>query len=230
MDLAASTIEEALTQADPKAKPSTVLSRLNIVLTSVSATAHDESIDKWTCSAELRVKLPPEIVEIREHPVFKAVASPKPDMKFLGDELVSPVAYTVYQSREKRELILSAEGLDVPAKYLQGAYRVGAFASDLRTAPDLRTGLALYNARAKHLLIQPTDDGKLRFHFTYDNPACRGWMQHITEERGDTLIYDNPAVACSVIFSVLGELILVQHKGCNLIVENCLPDGIYRRQ
>ena len=96
--------------------------------------------------------------------------------------------------------------------------------------PDLRTGLALYNARAKHLLIQPTDDGKLQFHFTYDNPACRAWTQHITEEHGSTLLYDNQAVACSVTFSLLGDVVLVEHKGCNLVVESCLPDGLYRRQ
>jgi hypothetical protein len=221
-------IEDAVIRADPKAKPSAVMSRLDVALTGVSVAAHDKSIDKWTCSAELRVKLPEGIARLNSHPAFKRIT--KAEIASQGDEIVAPIAYTVYQTREKKELMVSAEGLEVPARFIQGAQRVGAFALDLRTPPDLRAGLSLYSGHRKQLFIEPDTEGRLRFQINYDNPACRPWMQHITEERGGTLIYDNQAARCSVTFSIFGELVLAEHKGCELMPERCLPGGAYRRQ
>lgn len=206
------------------------MSRLSVALTGVSVSAHDRSIDKWTCSAELRLRLPANVAQLSSHPTFKRIATPKVEVASEGDDLVVPIAYTVYQTQEKKELVVSAEGLEAPARFIQGAQRMGAFDLDLRTPPDLRAGLSLYSGQRKQLFIEPDADGRLRFQINYDNPACRPWMQHITAERGNMLLYDNRAARCSVIFSIFGELVLAEHRGCELMPERCFPDGAYRRQ
>jgi hypothetical protein len=228
--MASSAIEDALTRADPKANPATALSRIRIALLSVSATSYDKGIDKRTCSAELRVRLPSQIAELNDHPVFRAAVAPKLNASFKGDQLVVPVTYTLYRSQEKNELVVSAEGLDVAVKYIQGVYRAGAFTLDLKTPPDLHAGLVLFSTRDRHLLIRPIETGALQFDFSYDKPACRPWTQYITEERADMLVYSNPAARCSVTFARLGELLVVEHKGCDLMNPLCLPDGVYRKQ
>jgi hypothetical protein len=225
---AMSLIEEALTRADPKARPSATLSRLDLALAGVSVAARDRSIDKWTCSAELQVKLPAGVALLSTHPAFKRIA--RVEVAFRGDDIVVPFTYTVYQTREKKELVVTAEGLEALPRFIQAAQRMGAFDLDLRTPPNLRAGLSLYSGQRRQLLIEPDAGGRLRFQVNYDNPACRSWTQHITQERGSTLIYDNPAARCSVTFSLFGELLLAEHKGCELMPERCLPGGAYRRQ
>lgn len=228
--LAAASIEEGLVRFDPEVKLEPVLSRIDIAVASALSTAYDKAIDKWTCSAQLRVGLPAQIAAMHAHPAFKAAAIPKLEVHFQGNDLVTPITYTVYRSQDEKQLIVNAEGLDVPARYVRGAYRVGAFTADLNTAPDLRAGLTLYSAQGKHLLIRPTDDGRLQFHASYDNPMCRPWTQNITAERDNTLIYRNEAAGCAATFSLLGELLLVAHEGCSLMVQSCLPDGVYRKR
>jgi hypothetical protein len=230
VQMASSAIEDALKRADPKTNPVTVLSRIKIAPPSVSAARHDKDIDKWTCSAELRIRLPSQIGELNAHPVFKAIVAPRVNVAFRRDQLAVPVSYTLYRSRENNELVVSVEGLDAAAKYIQGVYRAGAFSLDLQRMPDLRSGLVLYSARDRHLLIRPAENGALQFDFTYDKPVCRPWTQYVTEERGDVLIYSNPAARCSLTFSRLGELLLVEHTGCELMNPLCLPDGVYRKQ
>jgi hypothetical protein len=227
--LAAGKIEETLVRADPAANPASVLSRIEIAVDAVSLLSQDQKSGKLTCSADVRFKLPAEVFEHMDHPVFRA-AVPKSGASFQADHLVSPVSFTVARDRQSRELIVEADGLDAPARFVRGAYFVGVFTSDLRTLPDLRAGLILYNAKGKHLIIQPTDQGPLQFQFNFENPTCRAWMQYITEERGSTLVYDNRSVGCSVVFSLLGEALLVEHKGCELMVPGCFPDGVYRKQ
>jgi hypothetical protein len=221
-------IEDALLRVDRKVSPSPVVSRLAIEVASVSSGKHDRGIDKWTCSAELRIALPSQIAEFNDHPVFKAIA-PKQKVTFAGDRLAVPIDYTVYRT-EKNELAVSPEGIDVAVRYIQGVYRAGIFGLDLKNLPDLHAGMALYSGREKHVLFRPVEDGKIQFDFAFDKPACHPWSQHITQERGDMMMYDNPKAGCMVLFARLGELLVVEHKGCELMNAICLPDGTYRKQ
>ena len=224
------TVEQYLLRADPGTNVSAVLSRIGLAPTAIVTATHDDLIDKYTCSALLYVALPPEIVAVKDHHVFRTVALGKLNLEVRGDAVVAPITYSVYQTSRGKELIIDVQGLDAPAKFVANAYSLEAFTGNLRALPDLRAGLTLYNAERKHLLLEPLTDGALRFHISYDNKICRPWNQRVTEERGDTLIYDNKEVGCSAIFHRLGEIVLVEHRGCELMVEICFPDGVYRKQ
>jgi len=221
---------ESLTAGDKEAKPDDLLAPVRFALTSISAVQHDRQIDKWSCRGELRVTFPPEFAALNAHPAFRQIVASKLDIQFRGSAIVVPVEYTLYQTVETRELMLEPKGLDVPARYIKRAHRAGALATDLTNRPDLHAGLTLYQSQAKHLLIQPAENGKLQFQVNYDNAVCRPWMQNITQERPDTLLYDNPAAGCSATFSLFGKLLLVEHRGCALMPESCFPDGIYLKQ
>jgi len=228
--LARNAIESELLRKDPAARTSQVMERLIFTLADITVTDHDETIDKHSCSANLRVTLPPEIAGLSSHRAFQVLALGQTSIEVQGNDIVALVNYTTYLSQEDQALIVRADGEKMPARYIQAAYEVGAFDADLTRLPDLHSGLTLYSAPEKTLLIKPAEDGLLQFQISYENNHCRPWAQLITEERGDTLLYDNQEVGCSVLFSRLGEILLVEHKGCDMMAPSCSPDGIYQKQ
>ncbi|HUU74014.1 MAG TPA: hypothetical protein VMW70_15415 [Burkholderiales bacterium] len=230
VQLARQSIESDLLEDDPAARIDQVMERLAIGLADIESSDHDETIDKHSCTANLRIALPPEIAALKDHRAFRLLALGQTSVEIQGNDIVAPVTYTTYLSQDDQELIVRAQGEQAPARYIQAAYKVGAFDADLRTLPDLRGGLTLYSGPGKTLLIEPVENGSLQFHVNYERNHCRPWAQLITEERGDTLVYDNPEVGCTVLFSRLGEILLVEHKGCEMMARSCSPDGVYQKQ
>ncbi len=228
--LARNAIGSELLQEDPSARTSQVTERLRFTLVGITSKDYERTIDKHTCAATLHVSLPPEIAGLRDHRAFQVLALGDRTMAFQGNDLVALVSYTTYLSQEDQALVIRVEGETAPARFIRAAYKVGAFDADLTRLPDLHKGLTLYAAAEKSLLIKPADDGLLQFQISYENNYCRPWAQLITEERGDRLIYDNPEVGCSVAFSRLGEILLVEHAGCDKMAPSCSPDGIYQKQ
>ncbi len=206
------------------------MSRISLSVTDVVATGYDSSIDKHTCSANVRVALPAELAALNDYRAFQTLALRKTKVNVEGNEIVAPITFTSYLSEEDKRLIVYSDGEDVPARYIRGARAVGAFDADLSTLPDLRAGLTLYTTVEKNVLIEPDENGALKFHINHQSHMCRSWTQYVTEERGDTLIYDNPEVGCTVYFSRLGQIMLVEHEGCDLVAKACYPDGIYSKQ
>jgi hypothetical protein len=230
IQIAHNSIESGLLQNDPAARTDQIFEKVRIALTDIVASDHDESIDKHTCTARLRITLPPEIISLKDHRAFQMLALGQTTVEVEGNDIVAPLTYTTYLSQEDHTLIVRSEGEKAPARFIQAAHKVGAFDVDLRTLPDLHGGLTLYSGTGKTLLIEPADGGLLQFHVNYERNQCRPWAQLITEERGDTLVYNNPEVGCSVLFSRLGEILLVEHKGCEMMARSCSPDGIYQKQ
>ncbi len=223
-------IRDALHRNDPALKIEQIMSRIHVAVTNVAATDYERSIDKHTCSAALRVTLPPELAVLNEYRAFQTLALGTTRVNMEGNDIVTPIVYTSYLSKNDKQLIVYSEGDDVPAKYVKGAYKVGALDADLSNLPDLRAGLTLYSATEKNLLLEPVENGTLKFHIAHQSHMCRSWTQFITEERGDTLIYENRQVGCSLFFSRLGQIMLVEHEGCEMMAKACSPDGIYHKQ
>ncbi|MGD2141585.1 MAG: hypothetical protein PVH25_14400 [Burkholderiales bacterium] len=223
-------ISDALLARDPELNIDRIMSQISISLTGESETNYDRSIDKHICKASLRVAIPAEVAALNNYRAFQTLALGKTRVDVEGNEVVAPVTYTTYLSKDDNQLIVYTDGDDLPAKYIKGAYAVGAFHADLASLPDLRAGLTLYTTTAKSILIEPVENGALKFHINHQSHMCRSWTQFITEERGDTLIYANPKVGCTVYFSRLGQIMLVEHEGCELVAKACFPDGIYSKQ
>jgi hypothetical protein len=223
-------IIDALHRNDPTLNVQPVMSRIGLSVTEIAETGYDQSIDKHTCSANLRVALPPEIAALNDYRAFQTLALGKQKVEVEGDDIVAPITYTTYLSGKDETLIVSSEGDNVPARYIRGAHTVGAFDADLRSVPDPHAGLTLYTTTEKSVLLEPAENGALKFHINHQSHTCRSWTQIITEERGDTLVYDNREVGCAVYFSRLGQIMLVEHEGCEMDVKACYPDGIYTKQ
>ena len=228
--MARAAIREGLLKNDPDMRTDHVMSKLGIALVDIETTDHNEGIDKHSCSATLRITLPPEVAALKDHRAFRAYARLQADVPIEGNAIVAPITYSSYLSEQEKALIVDVDGERPPAKFIEGAHKAGAFDVDLTALPDLHAGLTLYNTKGKHLLIRPNEAGSLEFHMNFENTICRPWTQVITAEQGSTLVYDNPEVGCSVIFSRLGGMLLVEHEGCDLMAEACFPDGIYQRQ
>ena len=223
-------IESGVLEADPAARIETVMERLPVSIENIASTSHDDTIDKHSCTAELLVTLPPEIAALKKHRAFRLLALGNLDVDIQDNTIVAPLTYTTYMSEQNRELVIRAEGERLPARYIRAAYKVGAFDADLTTLPDLRAGLSLYSGKGKTLLLKPLEDGSLEFQVSYETNHCRPWAQRITEEQDGTLIYDNTEVGCTVLFSRLGEILLVEHKGCEKMARSCSPDGVYQKR
>ena len=223
-------ISDGLLKDDPDVRLEQIMSRINVALTDVTATEYNQGIDKHTCTATLHVTLPAEIATLNDYRAFQALALGGTKVNVVGNDIVAPITFTSYMSEQDEKLIVYSEGDNIPANFVRGAYKVGAFNADLSTLPDLRTGLTLYSTTAKNVLIEPADNGALKFHINHQSHMCRSWTQFITHERGDMLVYDNPEVGCSVYFSRLGQILVVEHKGCEMMAEYCHPDGIYQQQ
>lgn len=223
-------IRDGLLRNDPELRAEQIMSRVSVAVTDIATTDYDKSIDKHTCSASLRVTLPTEIATLNGYRAFQTLALGDTKVNVEGNDIVAPITFTSYLSEQDEQLIVYSEGENVPAKYIQGAHKAGAFDADLSTLPDLRAGLTLYTTPGKNVLIEPADNGALKFHVNHQSHMCRSWTQFITEERGATLVYDNPQAGCSLIFSRLGQIMLIEHKGCNLMAKACYPDGVYQKQ
>lgn len=223
-------ITEALMRNDPDLRVEQIMSRLSIAVTDVTASDYNKSIDKHTCSATLRVTLPTEIAALNDYRAFQRLALGNTEVKVEGDNIVAPITFTSYLSEQDDQLIVYSEGENVPAKYIRGAHKAGAFDADLSTLHDLHVGLTIYSTAGKNLIIEPADNGALKFHVNHQSHMCRSWTQFITEERSDTLVYDNPEAGCSLVFARLGQFMLVEHKGCELMAKACYPDGVYQKQ
>ena len=230
VQLANESVEGELLQVDPAARVEKITERITIAISDIRTSGHDESIDKHSCSANLRVTLPREIAALKQHRAFGKLALAQTSVEIQGNDIIAPVTYTTYLNSSDQELIIRAQGEQAPAHYIQAAYKMGAFDADLTTLPDLHGGLTLYSGPGKTLLIKPVEDGSLQFHVNYERNHCRPWAQLITDERGDTLVYDNPKVGCTVFFSRLGEMLVVEHEGCEMMAHSCSPDGVYQKQ
>jgi len=229
-EYAVQAISDRLLKNDPELRLEQIMSRINVAVTDVTVTGHNNSIDKYTCTATLHVTLPAEIATLNDYRAFQTLALGGTRINVVGNDIVAPITFTSYMSEANENLIVNSEGDNVPANFIRGAHKVGAFNADLSTLPDLRAGLTLYSTPGKTLLIEPVDNGALKFHFNHQSHMCRSWTQFITDERGDTLVYDNPEVGCAIYFSRLGQILVVEHKGCEMVAESCYPDGIYQKQ
>lgn len=229
-NFATQAVSDALRRNDPQLNVAPIMSRISVSLTNIAETAYDAGIDKHSCSANLRVALPPELAALNEYRAFQVLALGKRKLDVQGNEIVTPITFTSYTSSKDGSLIVNSEGDNVPAQYIKGAQSVGAFDADLRSVPDPHAGLTLYTATEKSVLLEPAENGALKFHIGHQSHLCRSWTQVITEERGDTLVYNNPKVRCTVYFSRLGQILLVEHDGCDMVVKACYPDGIYTKQ
>ena len=174
--------------------------------------------------------MPAQLAALNDYRAFQSLALGTTKVNVEGNDIVAPITFTTYTSERDGQLIVHSEGENVPAKYIKGAHKVGAFDADLSTLPDLRAGLSLYSTTGKTLLLEPIENGALKFHLNHQSHMCRSWTQYITEERGDTLLYDNREIGCSLLFSRLGQIILVEHQGCEMMADACYPDGIYYKQ
>jgi hypothetical protein len=228
--LAKQGITDALRRNDPDVNLKSIMSRIGVSVTDIAQTEYVASIDKHSCSANLRVTLPPELAALNEYRAFQTLALGKQKLDVEGNDIVTPITFTSYLSGKDGSLIVSSEGDNVPARYIKGAYSVGAFDADLRSVPDPHAGLTLYTTTEKSVLLEPAENGALKFHINHQSHLCRSWTQMITEERGDTLVYNNPEVGCAVYFSRLGQILLVEHEGCGKDTKACYPDGIYIKQ
>lgn len=228
--IARAAIEENLRKNEREVQTGQIMSTLNLRVQDIATASHEKSIDKFNCTANLHVGLPAEVAALKDHRAFRAYTQLKADLPMQGNDIVAPVTYSSYLSEKNETLIVDAEGVLAPARFIQGAHKAGVFSSDLASIPDLHAGSTHYSAKGKSLLIRPNAIGGLEFHMAFENRACHPWNQVITEEKGSTLVYDNPSVRCTVIFSRLGELLFVEHEGCDLMVEACYPDGIYQKQ
>ena len=228
--MATQAIRDALLRNDANVNVDSIMSRIGVSLTSIAETGYDKSIDKHSCSANLRVALPPELAALNEYRAFQTLALGKQKLNVEGNDIVTPITFTSYTSSKDGSLIISSEGDNEPARYIRGAHSVGAFDADLRSVPDPHAGLTLYTTTEKSVLLEPAENGALKFHINHQSHLCRSWTQIITEERGDTLVYNNPKVECAVYFSRLGQILLVEHEGCDMVVKACYPDGIYTKQ
>ena len=229
-DYVVAAIKQSLLQNDPDTHVEQVMSNSNLMLENITTTDYDNGIDKHSCRADLRLTLPPGVAALKDHHVFQSLPIAKLDIAVQGDDIVSPITYTTYRSEKENQLIVRTGNENTAAKYIQGVHKIDAFDTELRALPDLHLGLTLYSTIDKNILIEPEKNGSLKFRVDYQHPVCRSWKQSITGEIGDTLIYENRAVGCSVTFSRLGEIMLVEHEGCEMMVRNCYPDGIYRKQ
>ncbi len=223
-------ISDGLLKNDRSSPVEEILSRTRLSLTDITTTEYNKGIDKHSCAAKLLVTLPPGVAALKEHRVLKSLALARLDVDVEDDAIVTRITYTTYRSENNKQLVVRAENENIPAKYIQGVHKIGAFDSDLSTLPDLSLGLTIYSTSDKNVLFEPADDGSLRFRINHRSPACRPWMQSITAERGDTLIYENRDVGCLVSFSRLGALMLVAHEGCTMMARSCYPDGVYQKQ
>jgi len=223
-------ISDGLLKNDLEVRLDQIMSRINVTLTDVKTTEYNKGIDKHTCTGALHVTLPAEIATLNDYRAFQTLALGGSKVNVVDNDIVAPITFTSYMSEQDEKLIVYSEGDNIPANFVRGAHKVGAFDADLSTLPDLRTGLTLYSTTAKNVLIEPADNGALKFHINHQSHMCRSWTQFITDERGDMLVYDNPEVGCSVYFSRLGQILVVEHKGCNMMAEYCHPDGIYQKQ
>lgn len=223
-------IEAAVLRNDRSAQTEKITSGLGIHLENITTTDYDKSIGKFTCTANLHIALPAAISELKDHRAFRAYTQTFADVPIEGNDLVAPLTFTSYLSDTDGGLIVTTEGEKLPARFFQGAHKAGAFEADLNLLPDLLGGSTRYKSGEKNLLLRPNENGGLEFHMSFGNRICRPWTQIFTGEQGSTLVYDNPSVECSVLFSFLGELLLVEHEGCKLMVEACYPDGIYQKQ
>ena len=224
------TISDGLLRDSPDLSVNQIMSQISVAVADVVATDYERSIDKHSCTANLRVALPAPLAALNDYRAFQTLALNKTPVTVEGNEIVAPITFTSYLSEGDEQLIVYSEGDIVPARYIRGAYAVGAFDADLTTLPDLRAGLTLYTTTEKNVLIEPAENGALKFHINHQSHMCRSWTQFITEERGDMLIYDNPDVRCAVYFSRLGQIMLVEHEGCDMVAKACYPDGIYTKQ
>jgi hypothetical protein len=223
-------ISEGLLRNDPEMPIEQIMSRVGLSLTDVASSDYDKGIDKRTCSAALRVALPAEVAALNNYRAFRKLALGDTVVHVEGNDIVAPIIFTSYISEQDDQLIVYSEGEDVAAKYIKGAHEAGAFDADLTALPDLYLGPNLYTTAGKRLLIEPVDKDALKFHINHQSHMCRSWAQFITEQRADRLVYDNPEADCSLIFSRLSQVILIEHEGCELMVEACYPDGVYQRQ
>jgi hypothetical protein len=223
-------ITDALMRNDPDLRVERIMSRISVAVTDVTSSDYNKSIDKHTCSAALRVTLPTEIAALNDYRAFQRLALGNTEVRVEGNDIVAPITFTSYLSEQDDQLIVYSEGDDVPAKYIREAHKAGAFDADLSTLHDLHVGLTIYTTAGRNLILEPADNGALKFHVNHQSHMCRSWTQFITEERGDTLVYDNPEAGCSLIFSRLGQIMLVEHTGCELMAKACYPDGVYQKQ
>ncbi len=223
-------IVDGLLRNDPELRVEQIMSQVRLTVTDVASTGYNKSIDKHICSSALRVTLPAEIAALNDYRAFQKLMLGDTKVKVEGNDIVAPITFSSYRSEQNGQLIVYSEGENVAAKYIKGAHEAGAFDADLGTLPDLHAGLTLYTTAGKNLLLEPADNGVLKFHVNHQSHMCRSWTQYITEQRGDTLVYSNPQAGCSLFFSRLGQIMLVEHEGCELMAKACYPDGVYQKQ
>jgi hypothetical protein len=227
--------EEAITNGllknDPGIDTELLISQMNLALADITTSKHDKTIDKHSCSANILITLPPGVAALKDSGVVQSTSLAKLNLMVEGDDIVAPMTYTTYRSEKDNQLILYTENENLPARYVQAVHKIGAFDSGQRPLPNLRRGPTLYGKPEMTVQIEPAPKGTLRFQVDYlKRPMCRSWMQTFTDERGDKLIYENAEAGCLLSFSRLGEMMLVEHEGCEMMPRPCLPDGVYQKQ
>jgi hypothetical protein len=230
MQRADAAIAAALLKNDPNIRTQSMISDMRPELADITTIEHDNSIDKYSCSANILITLPPGVAALKDREVVQSTSLAKFNLGIEGDDIVAPMTYTTYRSEIDNQLILHTENENLPAKYVQTVHKIGAFDAGQRALPDLRRGPIRYRKPEMTVLIESGEKSALQFRVDYlKRPMCRSWMQAFTEESGDKLIYENPEVGCKLNFSRLGEIMLVEHEGCEMMPRPCLPDGVYEK-
>jgi len=228
--LAEEAVANGLLKNDPDIDTGLLISEMNLALADITTTEHDKTIDKYSCSANILVTLPPGVAALKDNDVVQSTALATLSLAVEDDDIVAPMTYTTYRSEEDDQLILYTENENLPAKYVQAVHKIGAFDSGQRPLPNLRRGPTLYGKPEMTVQIAPATKGTLRFQVDYlKRPMCRSWMQTFTGERDDKLIYESPKAGCLLSFSRLGEIMLIEHEGCEMMPRPCLPSGVYQK-
>jgi len=223
-------IANGLLKNDPDTDTESLTFQMNLALADITTTEHDKTIDKYSCSANILITLPPGVAALKDNDVIQSTSLAKLNLTVEDDDIVAPMTYTTYRSEKDDELILYTENENLPARYVQAVHKIGAFDSGQRPLPNLRKGPTLYGKPEMTVQIEPATKGNLRFQVDYlKRPMCRSWRQAFTDERGDKLIYENPKAGCLLSFSRLGEIMLIEHLGCEMMPRPCLPSGVYQK-
>ena len=120
-------IANGLLKNDPDADTESLTFQMNLALADITTTEHDTTIDKYSCSANILITLPPGVAALKDNDVIQSTSLAKLNLTVEDDDIVAPMTYTTYRSEKDDQLILYTENENLPARYVQAVHKIGAF-------------------------------------------------------------------------------------------------------